>query len=189
MVDGEIDLDDEAPESGKKKRKLPKLPKMPKLPKLSVKWIAIILGAITALLILAGAAWYFLGYEEAPPEEEFTEEGELLPVEIPYDFEEIYAMEPFRDISLKGPGKVKLLNVTMELEMEDTTLRDELSLSAPSLREVIIPVLKARPINEIRGADGKILLKNRLIKKINKSLTTGRIRNIYFTEFVVYFEQ
>ena len=137
------------------------------------------------LLAIAGAAWYFLGYgEEEPPPEAMEPEV----VVKPYDFEEVYTLEAFEDVELRGGGKKRLLTVKLALEMEDPDLRDELGMGEPAVREAVLPLLSGRTYDEISGVEGKILLRNQLIQAINRVLKTGRVRNLYFTQFVVYFE-
>jgi flagellar FliL protein len=47
------------------------------------------------------------------------------------------------------------------------------------------PLLKWGILADIQGMDGKIALRNELIRRINQILTNEKIRNLYFTEFVV----
>lgn len=186
MVSDGMDLDgggEKKPKAGwKRKLSIKKLP----FKKLPVKWIGIGLAAVVVLVALGGAGWYFLGYGEPPPEE--TAEEMVVEVVKPYDFEEIYTLEAFADIELRGGGKKRWFTVQLALEMDNPLLRDELGMNEPTLREIVLPLLSNRTYDEISGVDGKILLRNQLIRAINAALSTGRVRNLYFTEFVVYFE-
>ncbi len=187
MVSDGMDLDggrEEKPKAGWKRKLSIKKPSFKKLP---IKWIGIGLAAVVVLVAICAAGWYFLGYGDPPPPEETAEEMAAEMVK-PYDFEEIYTLETFADMELRGGGKKRWFTVKLALEMDNPVLRDELGMNEPTIREIVAPLLSNRTYDEISGVDGKILLRNQLIRAINRALSTGRVRNLYFTEFVVYFE-
>jgi len=53
------------------------------------------------------------------------------------------------------------------------------------MRDVILLHLSSKTLDEIRSIDGKVELKNALIKRINQVLKQGKIRNLFFTQFVI----
>ena len=50
---------------------------------------------------------------------------------------------------------------------------------------MILLLLSSKSLDEIQTVEGKIALRQELIQRINQILTTGKIRNLYFTEFVI----
>lgn len=133
----------------------------------------------TAVLLLAGGCilgWLMLGGNkstggngEASPEAS----GEL-----------IYGMEAFV-VNLNDPGGKRYLKTKINLEYSSTTLTDELKQRQPQLRDMILLLLSSKTIEEIQGTEGKIILRRELIMRINQALHKGKIRNLYFTEFVI----
>jgi flagellar FliL protein len=60
-----------------------------------------------------------------------------------------------------------------------------LKLRQPQLRDVVLLLLSSKTLEEIQGTEGKIILRRELVLRINQVLQKGKIRNLYFTEFVI----
>ncbi|MEJ5300795.1 MAG: flagellar basal body-associated FliL family protein [Thermodesulforhabdaceae bacterium] len=88
-------------------------------------------------------------------------------------------------VNLADPGGKRYLKVTMELELDNQKVVEEISKETPRIRDVILTVLSSKEFDEISTLPGKMTLKKELITKINASLKTGTVINIYFTEFLV----
>jgi flagellar FliL protein len=95
-----------------------------------------------------------------------------------------YAMDTFV-VNLNDPGGKRYLKTKIELEYTDSKLGDELKQRLPQLRDAILLLLSSKTLADIQGIDGKIALRTELIMRINQILKTGKIRNLYFTEFVI----
>lgn len=95
-----------------------------------------------------------------------------------------HAMEPFV-VNLSDPGGKRYLKTRIELEFRGEGFQEELEARMPQLRDAVILVLSSKTIEEVQGVDGKIALRNELIMRINQVLKQKKIRNLYFTEFVV----
>jgi flagellar FliL protein len=50
---------------------------------------------------------------------------------------------------------------------------------------MILLLLSSKTLEQIQDIDGKIALRNELVSRINQALQQGRIKNLYFTEFVI----
>ncbi len=61
----------------------------------------------------------------------------------------------------------------------------ELTARLPQLRDLVLLHLSSKSLEEIQGTTGKIALRNELIMRINQALKKTKVRNLYFTEFVV----
>ncbi len=94
-------------------------------------------------------------------------------------------------VNLADQGGKRYLRVTMELELkvpeevEEAEVIDEIEKRLPQLRDSILMILPSKQYADISTTDGKVLLRDEIIAKLNSYLRTGQIGNIYFTEFVV----
>lgn len=98
--------------------------------------------------------------------------------------ESIFGMEIFV-VNLNDPGGKRYLKTKINLEYAGVELTDELRLRQPQLRDMILLLLSSKTIDEIQGIEGKITLRRELITRINQALQKGKIKNLYFTEFVI----
>jgi flagellar FliL protein len=73
----------------------------------------------------------------------------------------------------------------MELELDSPKTVEEITKETPRIRDVILTVLSSKEFEEISTLPGKAALKKELMTKLNASLKTGKVTNIYFTEFLV----
>lgn len=80
----------------------------------------------------------------------------------------------------QGP---KFLQVQMELELNDPVVEDELKKKKPILRDAIIVLLSSRSYRELRESEGMAKLRADLIRSINSLLSSGKVKEIYFTQF------
>jgi len=88
-------------------------------------------------------------------------------------------------VNLADPGGKRYLKLTMELELDSPKTVEEITKETPRIRDVILTVLSSKEFEEISTLPGKTALKKELMTKLNASLKTGKVTNIYFTEFLV----
>lgn len=138
---------------------------------------------LTVVLLLAGGGilgWQMLGGKKSPS---VSSDGNAKTVPDTSG-ELIYGMENFV-VNLNDPGGKRYLKTKINLEYSGSVLTDELKLRQPQLRDVVLLLLSGKTTEEIQGTEGKITLRRELITRINQSLQKGKIRNLYFTEFVI----
>jgi flagellar protein FliL len=73
----------------------------------------------------------------------------------------------------------------MNMEMEGKELSPELEEKKAVFRDIIIRQLSSKSLEEISTVKGKEKLKEEIVSEINPRLKDGKIKNIYFTDFVV----
>jgi len=95
-----------------------------------------------------------------------------------------FTMETFV-VNLSDPGGKRYLKTNIDLDYPAGTIDAELISRLPQLRDLIILLLSSKTLAEIQTYEGKIALRQELIQRINQTLTTGKIRNLYFTQFVI----
>jgi len=96
----------------------------------------------------------------------------------------LYPLENFI-VNMADAGGSRYLRVTLQLELDDTKkFAEALDTRKPQLRDAILTVLASKRYEEVSSAQGKLILKQELLRRLNSLVTEGTIVNIYFTEFV-----
>jgi flagellar protein FliL len=88
-------------------------------------------------------------------------------------------------VNLADKGGNRYLRVTMDLEMTNTELTDELKERLPQVRDTVLTILPNKRFDDISTVEGKTSLRTELIEGLNSFLAQGKITKIYFKEFVV----
>ncbi len=96
----------------------------------------------------------------------------------------LYPLDTFT-VNLKSDSGRRYLKVTMSLELEGKELSNELDSKAPVLRDRIIRILSSKTLEEISSKKGKQKVSEQIMDALNAMLTDGRIKGIYFTQFVI----
>ena len=140
---------------------------------------------VLVLLLLGGgggAAWWFFLRTPEPTPEQLAEleaakqaEPEILPV---------FALKPFV-VNLADTKSRRYLKVTMKLELSTEELLEEVEKRQAQIRDVILTLLSSKTAAEISTLEGKFLLRQDIIKRVNVHLVSGKITKVYWEEFVV----
>lgn len=88
-------------------------------------------------------------------------------------------------VNLADHGGKRYLRVTMVLELSDPEALASIESRLPQVRDAILMILPTKNYDDISTSEGKVALRSQVMEKINSLMTTGRVNNIYFTEFVV----
>jgi len=96
----------------------------------------------------------------------------------------LYPLDTFT-VNLKSDAGRRYLKVTMSLELEGEELSMELDNKSPVLRDRIIRILTSKTLEEISSKKGKQKVETQIMDTLNAMISDGRIRGIYFTEFVI----
>ena len=73
--------------------------------------------------------------------------------------------------------------ITIEVDGEEASM--ELSQRMPQVKDAILLLVGNKSFSELQDLQGKIQLRAELINKINSILLRGKVKRIYFTDFVV----
>ena len=149
---------------------------------------------IAVVLILAGGGayvWFFIW--NAPAEttpttnQASSEESSNTTRQGATTSAEMGPLFPLKSfiVNLQEREGERYLKVTIELEAENETLTEELTKRTPQIQDTVIALLSSKSYEEISSLSGKQVLKAEIRARVNRVLTTGKIRRVYFTEFVV----
>jgi len=149
------------------------------------KLIIIIAAAVVLLLIIGGAAYFFLLKPE--PVEEAVDPGLDVPVPEITQSTTIGPMIEIAEfivniISEEDRHYVKA-SFTIELNKEEAV--EETNQRMAQIRDAILLLIGNKTYEELQDLQGKKQLKAELVSKINSFLQTGKVKAIYFTDFVV----
>ena len=148
-----------------------------------LKWIII---GVVALVVLGGGGfagyWFFLR-SPAPASAKADAHGKPgaggAAVAGP-----IIPLTPFI-VNLADPGGRRYLKITVELELDKKEGEAEFKGRVPEIRDQIIQALTSKTFQQVQGVAGKTVLREELTARMNTILKVSKIKNIYFTEFVV----
>ena len=96
----------------------------------------------------------------------------------------VFAFETFI-VNLASSEGERYLKITVNAELEDKKVEQEITQRVPQLRDAIIILLSSKTFDDIIHTDGKENLKREILARVNSFLSSGEAKRIYFTELVV----
>jgi len=97
---------------------------------------------------------------------------------------EMLALDPFV-VNLSDPQGRRYLKLEITLELGPHTTADMVKPYMPKMRDMVIMLLTSLTFDEVMTPEGKIRIRDELFARFNLILRPNRIKNIYFTNFVV----
>ena len=96
----------------------------------------------------------------------------------------IVTLDPFV-VNLSEPSDVTYLKITINLEVESVEMSAELQKRTPQIRDAILMLLTSKTAEDVKDTGGKLKLQEDMVARINHFLESGKVRAVYFTEFVM----
>ncbi|MBF0530082.1 MAG: flagellar basal body-associated FliL family protein [Deltaproteobacteria bacterium] len=96
----------------------------------------------------------------------------------------MYPMKSFI-VNLADPNGKRFLKLTLTLEMDRPTLLPAVEEKLPQITDAIIVLLSSMTFEDISTVEGKTKLRSQIVNRCNTFLTSGKIKNVYFSEFIV----
>jgi flagellar FliL protein len=87
-------------------------------------------------------------------------------------------------VNLADPGERVFVKAGVSVELSNSEAGVELASRDPQVKDIVISVLSSRNMGDVSSYEGKEALKKELTEKINRLLTKGKVRSVFFTEFV-----
>jgi flagellar FliL protein len=100
------------------------------------------------------------------------------------DIGPMYVLNTFI-VNLNEPQGKRYLKAKLELELENQEVQAEIDKRLPQFRDAILTMLSSKTYADINDLSGKFQLRAEIISMLNGYLHTGKISNVYFTEFIV----
>jgi flagellar protein FliL len=151
------------------------------------KKMIIIIGAAALVLLLGLGAGAFFFLKKPPPEKKDVDPGQHVPVPQLNNAANIGPMVDITEfivniISADGNHYVK---TSLTLELTNQQGKEEITQRMPQIRDSILLLIGNKTFEELQDLEGKKQLKAELMSKINGYLQAGKVKAIFFTEFVV----
>lgn len=154
------------------------------------KKLIIIISAVLIVLLAGGGAYYFLIHKPKQDElrhrqEEQSKAAALIkPVPEEAEIGPMVEIKEFvvNIISEDAPHYVK---ASLSLELDKATTQEEVNKRMPQIRDAILLLIGNKTFEELQDLQGKNQVKAEMKSKINSFLKTGKIKNVYLTDFVV----
>ncbi len=140
--------------------------------------LKLIIIMVLALGILGGGGFFAYTKFFAKKEKEAEEEQVKIPQVVTYQLDTFL-------VNLADPGGKRYLKLTVELELDNPKVIEEINKENFKIRDAILLILSSKEFDDISTVGGKLALKKEIMAKLNSILKTGRVLNIYFTEFLV----
>ena len=113
-----------------------------------------------------------------------SDEANLEEQEEKQEMGPIYSLETFIVNLIGGRGK-NYLKAKVELELDSEKTEIEINKRLPQIRDSILTMLSSKSNEEINTLEGKLQLRAEIISTLNQYLKTGKVKNVYFTDFIV----
>ncbi len=149
----------------------------------------IIIGVIV-LAAAGGGAYFFLS--SSPSEEELAKEIEKEAQKEPrkpdtswsQDIGVVKELPPFV-VNLADPQARHFLKASISLELKDDESAELVDKLMPRIRNDILMLFSSQTMEDIISQEGKVRLRDEIIARVSHILGPGRLKNVYFTQFVV----
>lgn len=154
--------------------------------------LILILAVVVLLAGGGGAAWY-LGFLGGGAKAEAKADGEHGADkgaghgegdEHKPDVGALVEMDPFIANLSDDDGK-RYLKAAMEVEFFDPTAPKEFDVRTSQIRDLLLTLLTSKTFAEIRTPEGKSVLRDEIINRINRVMHRDVVKAVYFTEFIV----
>ncbi|MFV1950759.1 MAG: flagellar basal body-associated FliL family protein [Nitrospinota bacterium] len=150
--------------------------------RLPSKLIVIIVVAVSLVLLLGGVLLFIIWGKEPPPP---PQEAKFVPARPPIVKILDYPMAPFF-LPLAGIEKgERFLKIEIDLELSNQEVSGEIDRNLAILRENLLFLFKKKTLRDLQSDKNKIKLSKEIITTLNRSLQSGIIKKVYFTEFLV----
>jgi len=139
---------------------------------------------VIVVVLLAGGGFYAYTTFLAPKPQVTQDMTVVKPEQLTDTVGEMFSMEPFV-VNLADPQAKRYLKVTISLELESPEAVERIKKVVPKLRDMVIILLTSLTFEEVMTPEGKVQIRDELLERFNQILRPDRVRNIYFTDFVV----
>lgn len=145
----------------------------------------IVIFIAAGVVVLGIAVLVLVKFVFAPPQEKTVPAGETAQGEQKPFSVSLFSFDQAVIVNLAESNGQRYLKINLQLEMNAESLRPELEARKPQIMDLIISILSSKTLEDVTSTVGRNRLKRELIDRINAELVTGKIVNIYFTEFVI----
>ena len=147
----------------------------------------VMVAAVLVLLLAGGAAWYFLVYKKAEAARQAEASKAAAIAKTVPEEAQIGPMVEIKEfvVNIIGQDVSHYVKASMSLELDREATLDEVNKRMPQIRDAILLLIGNKTYEELQDIQGKNQVKAEVKSKINSFLKTGKVNNVYLTDFVV----
>lgn len=151
------------------------------------KKLVVMVAAMLVLLLAGGAAWYFLVYKKAEAAKQAEASKAAAIAKTVPEEAQIGPMVEIKEfvVNIIGQDVSHYVKASMSLELDREATLDEVNKRMPQIRDAILLLIGNKTYEELQDIQGKNQVKAEVKSKINSFLKTGKVNNVYLTDFVV----
>ncbi len=149
----------------------------------SKKKLIMIIAAVAVLLIGAGVGtfWFFNSGDDnslTPEEEQAQLERQAKEIGPMVDLESFI-------VNILDQGEVRYLKAAITLEADTPEAATEITQRMPQIKDAVLLLIGNKTFAELSDLQGRLQLRAELLNRVNSLLLVGKVKRIYFTDFVV----
>jgi flagellar FliL protein len=151
------------------------------------KKLMVMIAAVLVLLLAGGAAWYFLVYKKAEAARQAEASKAAAIAKTVSEETQIGPMVEIKEfvVNIIGQDVAHYVKASMSLELDREATLDEVNKRMPQIRDAILLLIGNKTYEELQDIQGKNQVKAEVKSRINSFLRTGKVNNVYLTDFVV----
>ena len=151
------------------------------------KKLVVMVAAVLVLLLAGGAAWYFLVYKKAEAARQAEASKAAAIAKTVPEEAQIGPMVEIKEfvVNIIGQDVSHYVKASMSLELDREATLDEVNKRMPQIRDAILLLIGNKTYEELQDIQGKNQVKAEVKSKINSFLKTGKVNNVYLTDYVV----
>lgn len=153
----------------------------------SKKKLFLIIGAIVlVILVLAGTAAFFFMRQAADPKEK-VDPATQVPVPELNQLTDVGPMVNIEEfiVNIISGDSAHYVKASLTIELTSEEGKIEAEKRMPQMRDAILLLVGNKSFEELQDLQGKKQLKAEITAKINSFLQAGKVKAVYFTNFVV----
>ena len=146
----------------------------------------IIMAVVAVLLMIGfGVGGYFFGVKSGDSAMAPADPAPVAQeVEAPVGIGPLVAVNDII-VNLLDDQETHYLKASLSLEMDSPEAVGEVEERQPQVRDAVLLLLGSKTFAELRDLQGKLQLRAELMERLNGFLQTGKVKTIFFTDFVV----
>jgi flagellar protein FliL len=141
--------------------------------------IIIAVGVVLLIGVGIGAYLFFSSDKSLTPEQE-----QALMERRAKEIGPMVDIESFI-VNILDEGEVRYLKAAITLEADTAEVAAELNQRMPQIKDSILLLIGNKTFAELSDLQGRLQLRAELLNRVNSLLLTGKVKRIYFTDFVV----
>lgn len=145
------------------------------------KLIMIMIAVVVLLLGIGGGLFLFMGGEEeqlSPEQEQAELEKQASQVGPMVNLDAFI-------VNILDDEESRYLKAALTIEASNDAAVMELNERLPQIKDAVLLLVGNKTFDELRDMQGKLQLRAELINRLNGILVKGKVKRIYFTDFVV----